>query len=259
MRSLRWAAVACALVACAVTGTPPVRAESVVTAEARALHRAVPDVTISVAGGEQVKLSSLWHDKPVLITLFYQRCLGSCSPFLRSLSSTIKTVGGLGDDYRVVSVSFDPEDTPERTHELATQLGLGPGESWKVGTTSPAQLQPLMDSVGFWYRAIPGTDQVDHPSLVAMVRDGRVVRVLLGNTVSPTRFQELRLEARGTFVPFYAAPDASTRFRCLDVDPATGQLRLGWGLVVLLLPAALALALSLAVFRLARPRPAPAE
>lgn len=223
---------------------------SLVREEARHVLEQVPDLALSLPAGDDVRLSSLWSEKPLLVTLFYQRCTGACSPFLRSLGHAVERVGGLGDTYRIVSVSFDADDTAARVGELAEALDVGAPGAWLLGVSSPDEVKALSDAIGYSYERIAGTSQFDHPSLVAAVRDGRIVRVLWGNTVSVPRFRELVMELRGTHVPFYTDPDAKTRFRCLDVDDR-GEVRLGTGLLVLLLPACVALLVAISVF--ARP------
>lgn len=223
--------------------------ESIVQIESKALLRQVPDIEFVDVNGKTQRFSELWGDKPLLVTLFYQRCTGSCSPFLRSLRSAILKIGGLGDEYRVVSLSFDPEDSVERVAELAQVLEVGDPEGWYVGVAQPEEVAAVAEAIGFWFQRIGNTEQFDHPSLIAAVRDGRVNRVLLGNVVSHPRFRELVLELKGVHVPFYLDPDADTLFRCLDVDMESGELKPGWGLLVMILPGMLAFMGAWFVFR----------
>lgn len=225
---------------------------SIVQQEERHLYHEVPDVTFKVAGGQQLRLSDLWDEQPVLITLFYQRCVGTCSPFLRSLGGAIDDIGGLGETYKAVSLSFDPADTVERVDGLARSLKIGKPGEWYVGVAAPEDVQRLTQAIGFWYKAIPESDQFDHPALVAAVYRGKIMRVLLGNTVSRPRFRELVLEMQGKFVPMYETPNADTRFRCVDVNPDTGELTVGWGMLILGLPAMLSLVIAGAVVVMTR-------
>ena len=61
------------------------------------------------------------------------------------------------------------------------------------------------------------------------------------------RFRELVWELRGSFIPYYRVP-GQTPLRCLVFDPRTGETRLDWGMLLLVLPALTAIALALAVF-----------
>lgn len=233
-----------------VPSVAPGSVDSVLQQESRNLYTKVPDAAISLPAGGRVRLSELWRDKPLLITLFYSNCTGACNPFLRSLKSAIDATGGPRGDYRVVSLSFDPSDTVEKVAALATSLGIAENDEWLFGTASSQDVNRVAAAVGFWYKRQPQAGQYDHPTLVAAVRDGKIVRVLLGSTVSRRRFQEMLMDIKGDFVPFYASPGEKTIFRCLQVDEATGQVRLNWGLLLLLLPAFAALAVAALLFRI---------
>lgn len=245
-----------ALVLVSLGALPHARAEQpapLQVLEARPLLRELPDATIHLAGGKTAQLSELWAEKPLLLTFFYQRCAGSCSPFLRSLRAAVTRAGGLGEDYRVVSLSFDPQDTPERVAQLAEILEINIPDQWLVATSSPHDIEALAQSAGFWWEPVAGTGQFDHPAMVIAVRDGRIVRVLLGNTVSHPRFREMLADLQGRYLPFYINPEVDTPFRCLDVDLETGELKLGWGMLMILVPGLLTLAGVLLIFA-RRPR-----
>ncbi len=217
--------------------------------EAKSLYNQVPNVEISLTEGRQIRLSELWRDKPVLVTLFYNRCTGSCSPFLRSLKEAVEEVGGLGDDYRIVSLSFDPKDTLEDVSTLASTLEIQQKSKWLIGTAAPGDITQIADAIGFWYKRQPATDQFDHPSLIAAVRDGKVVRVLLGSMVEPSRLKELIFELQGIFVPFYSRPGENILFRCLQVDESSQSVRFSWGMLLLFFPGLLALVVTWVLFR----------
>ena len=52
--------------------------------------------------------------KPVILALVYYRCPMLCTQILNGLESSLKAVSfNPGQDFEVVSVSFDPKDTPE--------------------------------------------------------------------------------------------------------------------------------------------------
>jgi hypothetical protein len=168
-----------------------------------------------------------------------------------SLKSAVRAVGGAGRDYRVLLLSFDPRDTAADMDALAARHGLRAAEGWLAGTAPPAEVRALAGALGFWWRWDEGRAQFDHPALVAAVRGGRVRRVLVGADVAPARLQEALRDAAGAFVGAYPLP-GRVLFRCFDYDPATGRLRLDWGLLVLGLPAAAALAGTLRLFAAGR-------
>jgi len=51
-------------------------------AEARIEGRAVPDIPLRMPDGRDRMLSELGQGKALLVTFFYRRCTGVCTPFL---------------------------------------------------------------------------------------------------------------------------------------------------------------------------------
>lgn len=212
-------------------------------------QRVLPDVEMTLPGEERVRLSALWRDKPLIVTMFYNHCTGTCSPFLRSLKRAVAEAGGIGEDYRVVTLSFDPNDTPADMQARAKELGIDTTEGWFIGTAPTDSVKQLADAIGFWYRYDASAEAFDHPSQITAVREGRIVRVLLGTMVAPRRFKDLLLEARGIFVPIYPQPGKEALLSCFEVDALTGEARLDWGLLLLLFPGLGALGTVIVVFR----------
>lgn len=79
------------------------------------LGQTVPlDLTFINEKSERVTLKELMDGKPTILTLNYFRCAGICSPQLNDLA---KTVGKIqlaeNTDYKVITVSFAENETPE--------------------------------------------------------------------------------------------------------------------------------------------------
>ena len=95
----------------------------------------------------------------------------------------------------------------------------------------------LAEATGFWFDWNEVRQQFDHPAMVAGIRDGRLVRLLVGGVVSSGRLDELVREVSGAFVASYPLP-GRIRFRCLQFDERTGLVSLDWGFALLLVPIA---------------------
>lgn len=222
--------------------------------EARLLDRAVPDIPLRLADGRAVRISELWRDTPLLVTFFYRRCSGICTPFLQWVRDAVDDVGGLGSDYRVLALSFDDADTVSNLRAQAAALGLMRDRNWSFAVAQRNEMARMTGALDYWYRLDPATGQYDHAALLVAVDRGRVVRALLGSPRGSERLRELVWELRGSFIPFYRVP-GQTPLRCLAFDPRTGAARPDWGLLLLVLPALTAVALALAVFGVhGRPR-----
>ncbi len=75
--------------------------------------QAALDSVLKDEDGKDITLRQL-VGKPTILTLNYFTCTGICSPLLNALVDTFNQIGiEPGKDFQVVTVSFDPSDTPE--------------------------------------------------------------------------------------------------------------------------------------------------
>jgi cytochrome oxidase Cu insertion factor (SCO1/SenC/PrrC family) len=219
------------------------------------VYKPIPDIEIQTSATTTTRLSTLWRDKPFLLTMTFTRCSGVCSPFLRSLKAAASNTPGLGQDYRIVVLSFDPHDTAADMETMAESLGLKSDPNWIFGVSSASDIQRVAAASGFWFQWDPSVQQYDHPSVVEAVDRGRMVRLLAGASVPSASLREVIEELRGRFVASYALA-GKVAFRCFEYDPSRGGYRLDWGLSFMLLPATCAvLAVVWAFFPFRRSRP----
>lgn len=219
--------------------------------EGRYINKVLPDILAQREQIPDLRLSDFWRDKPLLVTMVFARCAGICSPFLSSLKSAADSLGGLGRDYRILVLSFDPHDTPADMAALARHLGIRNDGSWVFATSQPAEIRRVEDATGFWFKWDEDRNQFDHPAMLVGVRNGQILRLLVGGTVSPARLREVLDELHGGFVKAYPLP-GKAMFRCFQYDPATRQYRPDWGFLLLFLPGCVALFGTFWIFRTAR-------
>ncbi len=215
--------------------------------EARLTGRQIPDVELRLDDGRVMRLSALWRDRPLLLTLFYRRCTGTCEPLLFLMRDSVERIGGIGREYHVVGLSFAESDTAEDMRSQARALGLEHDPSWIFAVGTPQEIRRLAGALDFWFVRNVRTGQYDHPTLLVAIDRGRVIRALLGYPISHERIQELIWEVRGRFGPYYQLPGES-RLRCFEYDARTGALRPDFGLLLLLAPGFIAIATVLGVF-----------
>jgi protein SCO1 len=250
-RWLMWLAVLLPTAVCAQQslGTPSNQPPN----EDLYVYKEIPDIEIQSAGSVATRLSAIWQNQPVLLTMIFTRCAGICSPFLRSLKTAAADAGGLGRDYRIVVVSFDPNDTASDMANLAVSLGVSANPGWIFGVAPAAEVRRLATASGFWFEWNPSIQQYDHPSLVVAIDRGRLVRMLAGANVPDASLREVVEELRGKFVASYALT-GKVAFRCFEYDPQSGRYSLDWGLILMLLPGLAAIvAVIWAFFLIPRP------
>lgn len=234
----------------AVPAGPAATAEpaaSIVREESRLVGRAMPDIPLLLSDGRRVLLSDLWRERPLLMTLYYRRCPGICTPFLEWVRDAVHRVGGLGSDYQVLALTFDDAETVGDLRAQAQVLGLLDAPHWSFAVASRQDVARLAGRLDYKYSLDPRTREFDHDSLLVGIDDGRVVQALLGTPDGMQRLRELIWEMRGRFVSMYRLP-GRTLVSCLSFDPQTGRIRLDWGLLLLVLPALCAISLALLTF-----------
>lgn len=221
--------------------------------ESRLFGRDVPDIRLRYPDGSQGRLSELWAERPVFITLVFSRCAGICSPYLGLLKKTVEQVGSSGMRYQMVVISFDIRDRPEHLMALAKHHGLEADRGWTFAVAdSQEELAALCRSLDFDSRWDEQRRQYNHPAITVALRSGKLVRISIGDEVSPGRFKEMLADARGEFVPIYPAPGRrGALFRCFDYDSDRGFTP-NWGMLILVLPGVAAFMLATGIFLAAR-------
>jgi hypothetical protein len=134
-------------------------------------------------------------------------------------------------------VSFDPRDTEADMSALGRHLALQESDDWTLAVADPHEVRRLADAIGFWWDWDDNRQQFDHPAMLAGIREGRLVRLLVGGTVGSARLDEFMREVSGEFVQSYPLP-GRILFRCVQFDPTTGRVTLDWGFMLLLVPVA---------------------
>lgn len=223
---------------CAVTSLGAQRFDprDVPPSEERLLNRAIPDVPLTTAAGARVTVSQLAHGRPVLLGFVFTRCPGVCSPFLMSWRSADHALGDKHTYLRLV-LSFDPRDTSSDMSAFARRHTLNDNEDWAFAVGDPSDIHRLADATGFWWKWDETRQQFDHAAMLAGIRDGRLVRLLVGGSMTSARLDELVRQVSGEFVRSYPLP-GRVPFRCVTYDPATGRTTLDWGFALLLVPIA---------------------
>lgn len=148
--------------------------------------------------GRAVVLGDYFDGKrPVIVTMNYADCPMLCGLELSGLSSGLRGVEWTaGDQFQIVTISFDPTQTPEksrRAKERYLRLLERPSAAagWHVLSGSEQNVRNVARALGFRYNYNPETKQYYHAAAVAMLTpDGRIARYLYGIRFTP---QTLRL------------------------------------------------------------------
>lgn len=142
-------------------------------------------------------------DLPTILTLNYSDCPMLCSLQLNALVDSMKQVDlTLGKDYRVVTVSLDPKETPERTtdwkNRYLTIYGRpeAPKDGWTFLTGSEPNIKAAADGIGFSYGYNEKRDEYVHPAAFAIATpDGVIARYIYGLEYHPKTLRLSLIEA----------------------------------------------------------------
>ena len=189
--------------------------------------------------------------RPVILNLVYYTCPMLCGEELAGLSSALGVLKFTpGNEYEVVTVSFDPNDTPEtasakkkiyidRMNERLEKKTDGAG--WHFLSGQQAEIQQLADTVGFHYKRDARTSQYIHSAAIMIATpQGKLAQYYYGVEYSPKDLRLGLIEASRNKIGNLV--DQITLY-CYHYDPTAGRygavvtniLRLGGAATMLLL------------------------
>ena len=183
------------------------------------------DLPFTDASGRPVRLGDYLGDGPVLLTLNYYTCPMLCPLTFRSLASTMAQVKGLSldRDYRVVTVSIDPDEIREiarakanETHALIA--GVRDADArWPFLYGSAESIRLLTEAVGYRYRKV-GREFAHPASMIVLSPGGKVSRYLYGVDIDPRDLKLALIEASQGKIGASSAENALLMY-CFRYDP----------------------------------------
>lgn len=152
------------------------------------LGAAIPaDIDVRDESGQTRTTGELLRSElPTVLVLAYYRCPQLCPLVLNGVAKGLHDAGFvMGTDYRLVTVSIDPEDTPvdarNRKDSLRAKWGseIENGARFLVGTANASRT--IADAVGYRYVFDETTSQYGHPAVVVVLSpEGRISRYIYG-------------------------------------------------------------------------------
>jgi len=188
------------------------------------------DLVFRDENGKEVKLGEFFGKKPVLLSLVYYQCPMLCNQVLNGMVTALKVMAFKpGEEFEVVTVSFDPRETPEpaaakkKTYDdnLPEPKHSGAASGWHFLTGDEASIKRITDAVGFRYHFDEATNQFAHASgvFVATPR-GKLARYFYGIEYAPRDLRFGLIEAAENKI---GSPVDQLLLYCFHYDPATGK------------------------------------
>ena len=174
--------------------------------------------------GNPVDFNSL-IDKPTILALVYYRCPGICSPFMQGIADVIlRSDLVLGNDFQVLTVSFDPREGPELAktnrnnyhHQIKKEFDPN---GWQFFVADSENIQKLTEAVGFRYKRA-GLDFLHTSAMIFISDQGMITRYLHGTYFLNIDLKMAVIEtAQGKSGPSFSRVLAF----CYSYDPAGQQ------------------------------------
>lgn len=192
------------------------------------LNAPIPlDLPFEDEAGRPVKLGQYFGQRPVVLALVYYQCPMLCNMVLDGMLSALKRISlEPGKDFEILTVSFDPRETPAmaaaKKQDLMSRYNRpGAAGAWHFLTGADTSSRALADAVGFHYAYDPLTNQYAHASgIMVLTPDGHVARYLFGITYQPTDLRLALVEASKNKI---GSPVDQILLLCYCYNPATGK------------------------------------
>ena len=195
------------------------------------LNAQIPlNLTFKDESGRTVKLGDFFGNRPVILTLNYFECPMLCTEVLNGLTGALSTLNfSIGKDFDVVTVSFDPRDTPERARAKKANYVKryrrdGAAEGWHFLTGNEPEISMLTRAVGFRYAYNKAVGQYAHASgIIVATPDGRLSRYFYGIEYGPRDVRLALIEAADRKI---GGPADQLLLACFHYDPSSGKYSL---------------------------------
>lgn len=159
------------------------------------LNQQLPlDLTFRDETGQSVKLGQYFGQRPVVLSLVYYECPMLCTQVLNGMLESVRVLPfQLGKEYDVVTISFDPRETPELAQSkkkiyvgyLPERMQANANAGWHFLTGDAESIRQITDAVGFRYHYDESTKQFAHASgIMIATPQGKLSRYYYGISYS---------------------------------------------------------------------------
>jgi protein SCO1/2 len=177
--------------------------------------------------GKPVRLGDYFGKKPMILNLVYYNCPMLCGEVLSGLESAMRVLKfDVGKEYDVLTVSFDPRETPEmatkKKAEFLKRYGrAGADQGWHFLTGPQESIDTLTKAAGFQYQYNPKTGQFAHATaIVLLTPGGKITQYYYGVEYPPKDLRLGLIQASQNKIGTLAD---QVLLYCYHYDPNTGK------------------------------------
>src|SRR5882672_875306 len=192
------------------------------------LDQQVPlDLQFRDETGRSVRLGDYFGKRPIILNLAYYGCTMLCGEVQSGIIGSLRALQfNPSTDFDIVTVSFDPKETPEQAAAKKKSLLLryhrpGAEQGWHFLTGDQRNIEALTKSVGFDYQYDPALNQWAHAAaIMVLTPQGKISKYFYGVEFAPKDLRFGLIEASenkiGTVVD-------QLLLYCYHYNPATGK------------------------------------
>ena len=156
-----------------------------------------PDLMFTDDLGRKVRLGDYFGQKPLILNFVYYNCPMLCGEELSGLESALRVLKfDIGKEFEVVTISFDPKDTPEAAAKKKEQVlrryhRPGAERGWHFLVGQPDAIDAATKAAGFQYEYDQKTGQFAHSTaILVLTPQGKIAQYYYGIEYPP---KDLRL------------------------------------------------------------------
>jgi len=186
-----------------------------------------PDLAFRDETGKPVRLGDYFGKRPVILNLVYYQCPMLCGEVLSGLESALRVLKfDVGKEFDVLTVSFDPRETPDmatkKKAEFLKRYGRpGAADGWHFLTGPQESIDGLTKAAGFQYQYDPKTGQFAHATAIAILTpEGKIAQYYYGVEYAPKDLRLGLIQASQNKIGTLAD---QVLLYCYHYDPTTGK------------------------------------
>ncbi len=198
--------------------------------EKATLGKPIPNARLFDSKGKEFHIKDITGGKPLVISFIYTRCLTACLVITDSLNDAVTKAGGLGKDFKVLTLSFDPMDMVHDLDKFKRQWRLNE-DNWIVAAGEKEEIKKVVDAVQFRYIYDMASREFLHPNfIVILTPDGKISRYLYGVSPREKDFKLGIIEAKKGGTSFSVLD--GFLLRCFRFDDATKSYKVDYGFLI---------------------------
>jgi len=186
-----------------------------------------PDLVFTDDLGRKVKLGDYFSQKPLILNFVYYGCPMLCGEELNGLESTLRVLKfDVGKEFEVITISFDPKNTPEiaakkKAQTLQSYKRPGAEQGWHFLVGEPDAIAAATKAAGFQYQYDEKTGEFAHSTaIMVLTPQGKIAQYYYGIEFPPKDLRLALVEASHNRIGNLAD---ELLLYCYHYDPERGK------------------------------------